>query len=69
MFTKTATSTAEFSYNSKTDTSEFEDMTYIRKKQMPILNIIGDDYYLDDFLTKIVTQVSKDEILKIKSDL
>jgi len=36
---------------------------------MPILNIIGDDYYLDDFLTRIVTQVSKDEILKIKSDL
>jgi hypothetical protein len=68
MFPKTVTSKAEFSYDPKNDTSEFEDMIYIRKEEMPILNFINNDYYLDDFLTKIVTQVAKDEILKIKSN-
>ena len=48
-----ATSYAKYFYNFEKKKTSFEDMTYLRKDEIPILSYTQQEYYLDNFCEEL----------------
>lgn len=63
-----ANSYAIFLYNKDSMRTSLEDMTYIRKDEMPILSYTQQEYYLDNYVEEIAEKEYKKLLNTLLSD-
>ena len=58
---------SEYIYSEVNDTLSYDDATYIRENDMPILKYISGEYYFDEFCEKLARKSTEEVIEKVKS--
>ena len=56
---------SEYIYSEVNDTLSYDDATYIRENDMPILKYISGEYYLDEFCEKLARKSTEEVIEKV----